>query len=94
MNTDPHHTLELLDTLQSLGFDDSAFVVVHHMPVTIDRHRRYCMKTGEFQVNSKNALVQQRLEIILAAFKAGGFANGSSELFYKLARDATVKVPL
>jgi hypothetical protein len=94
----PSKTLELLAELEALGFDDSAFSVMHHFakPVRIARHRGYCemlqREGGAFRTNS-NRLVQRRLAMVLAMYKAGNFASGSSEVFQHLAHAAVAEVP-
>ncbi len=61
---DPQDTLNLLDQLQPLGFDDSAFALLHHFREggqlhTIAQHRHYCQqRTGDFKTDSNNERIQ------------------------------------
>jgi hypothetical protein len=74
-NTDPRRTIELLDELERLGFDDAAFQRLHHFwqrppgdpgrHPTINDHRGYCVRTQSFQAGQNNARLQRRLEMVL-----------------------------
>ena len=99
MNTDPKRTVRLLNQLEKLGFDDRACAALHHMGdsnwgQTIQRHRRYCERKTKFRDDGKNARVQRRLEYVLAAYEATGLSSGSSDLFYKLAKDSVARIPM
>jgi len=57
----PKDTLMLLDRLESLGFDDNAFSVLHHFreqgrEAKIAGHRSHCEKTGSFKEGKKMRL--------------------------------------
>jgi hypothetical protein len=96
VNTDPADTVALLDELESLGFDNGAFSVVHHFEPapSIARHRHYCSTRVErFEPGGTNARVQQRLRAILGAYRGGGFQRRSADLFEFLARAAVVEFP-
>jgi hypothetical protein len=94
MNTDPSQTRALLDILQPLGFDDSAFHLIHHMQrATIASHRDYCLERSIFKENGTNPKVQRRLELILEFYKAGRFKGESSDQFQQLAKYSVVKCP-
>jgi hypothetical protein len=96
--SDPSRTLAFLQELESLGFRDDAFAVLHHFkePETIANHRRYCEmlveETSTFRTNS-NRLVQRRLEMVLAMYKAAKFTSEASEVFVHLARATVVGLP-
>jgi hypothetical protein len=48
---------------------------------TIATHRGYCEGIkNAFEYDGTNALVQQRLELVLNAYRAGGFKSGCSEV--------------
>jgi hypothetical protein len=96
--SDPYRTLAVLRELESMGFGDDAFSLLHHFkePETIANHRRYCdmllEEKATFRTNS-NRLVQRRLEMVLAMYKAGGFVDVAPEVFAHLARAAVVGLP-
>jgi len=95
---DPARTLALLAELEALGFPDSAFVILHHhgQPQGITDHRRYCEMLAEegatFRTKN-NQLVQRRLEMVLAMYKAGAFASGAPRVFEFMAQAALLEVP-
>jgi hypothetical protein len=96
--TDPLRTLALLDELQTLGLSDKAFSIIHHFqkPETIASHRNYCEmlseEGGRFRTKN-NPLVQRRLEMLLAMYKAGGFKGQYTVVWEHLAQAATLEVP-
>jgi len=91
-------TIELLDELEALGFDDQAFGHLHHFRATrgvydtIAAHRRYAEKTAEFRKGGTNEKVQRRLELVLNAYKAGPFTR-SKPVFLALAQAAVDEIP-
>jgi hypothetical protein len=98
MPNDPKRSIELLGMLGELGFTDTALSHLHHrrlngQSVTIERHLRYCEGIGSFHNDGANALVQRRLEIVLMAYKAGGFKTGREEVFVALADAAFYELP-
>lgn len=95
-------TLDILDQLTSLGFDDSAFWLVHHARLrnwreTISSHREYCKSicsnTGEFLDDSENERVQRRLAWILAKHEKSGAQSNDSAHFRELAEAAFKGLP-
>jgi hypothetical protein len=93
----PQDTLNLLDELQTLGFDDSAFALLHHFrergePHTIAAHRGYCERTGEFRADFNNERTQRRLEFVLREYRSAG-ATASPALFSELAERAWAAIP-
>lgn len=96
--TDPARTLHLLQQLEDLGMSDSAFSILHHFskPESIARHRDYCQRLvdeGARFRTANNPRVQRRLEMVLAMYKAGGFASGHQGVFGHLAKAAALEVP-
>jgi hypothetical protein len=86
--TDPKRTIELLDELEKLGFNDWAFGRLHHFRtngkrVTIEEHRKHCEGIGSFQ-NGDDEVVQRRLELVIGAYRRGGFRSGRSEVLAAL----------
>ena len=64
----PQRTLDLLDQLEALGFDDSAFSSLHHYRLkgvadTVKKHRDYCKTQNSLRSNDSNEEVQRRLEM-------------------------------
>jgi len=92
---DPKETVLLLDELERLGFTDQAFHVLHHFrsDETLSRHRAYCEVHDSFRTDGNNELVQKRLRMVLAAYKAGGFRSGKPEVFVALAEAAFRNTP-
>lgn len=85
----PGRTLQLLSRLERLGFSDRAFGILHpEKPQSIAAHRRYCeqlrQRNGRFRARS-HELLQQRLELLLHFYEAGGFTARSSMIFEHLA---------
>jgi hypothetical protein len=94
-STDPKRTIELLNKLGRLGFNDQAFERLHHMGLgeTIARHRDYCERTHRFLLDSNNARTQERLELVLDAYRCAGFKSGKHEVFVALAKAARAEIP-
>ena len=91
--TDPKRTVRLLDELESLGFSDDAFSLIHHFPdEKIARHRDYCRKVEAFQADGSNERVQRRLELVLRAYWAGGFKSSKPEVWEALSKAAVAEV--
>jgi hypothetical protein len=91
----PKRTIELLDQLSALGFSDDDFRVIHHMAnASIRSMRIYCQRIDEFQADGTNQMVRERLELVLALFKAGHFmAPAKPGVFSGLAQSALAEVP-
>ena len=91
--SEPNKTIELLDQLVELGFNDEFFDIVHHFEgETIQHHWNYCAKhSGRFQSGGTNEQVQKRLKIVLDSFLGGGFEN--KEVFRFLAHASVKEVP-
>lgn len=94
---DPQGTLELLDKLVGLGFDDEAFWRVHHWREkgdreTIRHHADYCRGRSSFRTEA-NPLVQRRLRLVLDAYRKGGFSSRRPEVFTYLAEAAYAELP-
>jgi hypothetical protein len=90
---DPDTTVKLLDELEDLGFNNDAFATLYHFKEkgradTIAEHRAYCIKAAPFQDGSLNARIQQRLSLVLNAYKHGGFKSRKAEVFRCLAEAA------
>ena len=93
MPTDPRRTIQLLGELSDLGFTNHAFHVLHHMrEVTIESHKAYCRRTAEFREGSNNARIQMRLELVLKAYRAGGFQRGEP-ILVKLSEASVEEIP-
>lgn len=90
---DPQTTVRLLDELEELGFNNEAFAALHHFKQqgradTIAEHRAHCIESDSFAEGSVDARVQQRLQLVLAAYQQGGFHSGRAEVFRCLAEAA------
>jgi len=95
---DPKKSLELLRSLSELGFTDEAFAHLHHFRLTdkkalISAHRYYCEKILVFQPGGENELVQQRLSMVLRAYRSGGFQSKDPSVFCALADAAFYELP-
>jgi hypothetical protein len=96
---DPKRSIELLNALVELGFTDEAFSRLHQrrladQKVTIERHQRYCAETIEsFRPDGENELLQQRLALVLNAYRAGGFNSRRSQVWMALADAAFHELP-
>jgi hypothetical protein len=87
--TDPERTVQLLNELESLGLDDSAFRELRQRPrASIARHREYSRRRGKFQEDGTNARVQERL-----AFVRANCEGASARDFSRLAREAIARFP-
>ncbi len=90
---DPKATVLLLDELEDLGFNNEAFAALYHFKEkgradTIAEHRAYCMEQTGFEDGSLDARVQQRLSLVLNAYKLGGFQSRKADVFRCLAEAA------
>ena len=93
----PKDTLLLLDRLESLGFTDSAFALLHHFrskgrDEPISKHRSHCEITNEFQDDGNNEKVQLRLKLVLSAYLLGGFKKTDPKIFECLAEAAYLEI--
>ena len=101
-STDPKRTLQLLDDLEKLGFDNGALKILHHKSAngeTIKSHRKFCEgREFPFEENRLDSQVQQRLEFVLREFKALGFDASDDEeantIFHRLAKASIIAVPI
>lgn len=96
--TNPKKSLELLRALTELGFTDEAFTQLHHsrlknQKALISAHRHYCEKIESFQGDGQNERVQRRLELVLTAYRAGGFRSSDPRVFAALADAAFHELP-
>ena len=96
--TDPKRTIELLGELEKLGFNDWAFARLHHFRIngkraTIHAHRKYCEGIASFQGGGENEVVQRRLELVIDAYRKGGFQSGRSDVFAALADASFHELP-
>lgn len=94
----PHRTIELLNELQRLGFDDGAFSRLHHFRLkgrrdTIEAHRKYVVERGELRDGDSNEELQRRLEMVLKAYRGAGFTSGSPFVFAALAEATFLELP-
>ena len=98
----PQRTLDILDRLHSLGFNDDAFWRLHHFRLkgdtdTIQAHREYLEKQiakgANLRDGDRNEEVQRRLELVLGAYEKGGFVSRNPAVFASLAEAAFVEVP-
>jgi hypothetical protein len=92
----PEKTIEILDELEGLRFDDNAFWRLHHFRergrhATIKSHRSHCAKVKSFRGCGNNSLVQQRLDAVLRCYKAWRGAGRPN--FATLAENAYRKHP-
>ena len=90
---DPKATIGILDELEDLGFHNDAFAALYHFKEkgradTIAEYRAYCIEQDSFQDGSLNARIQKRLELVLNAYKLGGFRSGRADVFRCLAEAA------
>jgi hypothetical protein len=96
--TTPKRTIELLDELEKLGFNDWAFARLHHFRIngeraTIEVHRRHCEGIGSFRRDGEDEVVQRRLELVIDAYRKGGFRSGRSDVFAALADASFHELP-
>lgn len=94
----PQRTIELLEQLQSLGFDDAAFAKLHHFRLsgkndTIAKHRKYVLQQANLRENDSNEEVQRRLALVLTTYRNGGFTSRSSSVFQALADAVFHEIP-
>ena len=94
----PKRSVELLNQLETLGFTDEAFALLHHSRVrgrrdTIVSHRSYCEKHSLFQRDGDNERTQRRLEFVLRRYLHGGGSDCRSDIFVELANRAFGEIP-
>jgi hypothetical protein len=97
---DPQVALNLLNQLQSLGFDDKDFARLHHNQnqkhprwETIKSFRDYCERTGKFRTDQNNERVTRRLARILQKYLALGSGSRSAAVISQLAEAAYAEIP-
>lgn len=92
---DPERTIELLDRLEPLGYDNAVHKMLHHKPDdTIKTHRRYCRRgVKTFQPDSNNHRFQRRLALVLGAYEGGSFEPGHRDVLFRLAETARRLIP-
>src|SRR6202035_2390436 len=83
---------------RKLGFNDWAFARLHHFRIngkraTIHAHRKYCEGIASFQGGGENEVVQRRLELVIDAYRKGGFQSGRSDVFAALADASFHELP-
>lgn len=95
----PAETLRLLDELQSIGFDNQSFSILHHVEdESLTKYRSYCERQqaagAKFLQNASNEHVQLRLAMVLGAFRGGDFPPGVPAVLECLARAAVAALPI
>lgn len=85
-------TLELLDELERLGFDEAAFAILHFKIEgnSLKKHRDYCndkVQKGDYLRSKHDCGTQQRLELVLSSHKRNPSTN-----FRELAEQAVDQV--
>ena len=91
-NCRAQHTLELLDELERLGFDEAAFAALHFKIEgnSLEKHREYCkhkVQNSDGLLSRHDCGTQERLEIVLNTFK-----HNLSTIFRDLADQAVDRV--
>ena len=95
-------TLEILDRLIAIGFDDEAFWRTHHFRArghkeTVASFRGYCVKMmaqgSVFQAGGTNEKVHLRLKFILKTYEELGLSPGQKKVFPALAEAAYFGIP-
>jgi hypothetical protein len=96
----PRETLSLLGELESIGFTDEAFRLLHHFRrrtnnhrLTIAAFRSYCEKTSAFRPDHNNERVQRRLRMVFDNYRQAGFGLGQADKFKSLAEAAFLEIP-
>ncbi len=94
----PQWGLELLHTLEQLGFNDDSFWRLHHFRLrgkreTISGFRTYCRKISEFSPTGTNERVCERLSFVLQAYRDRGLPPNQTGIFVELAVEAFSKLP-
>jgi hypothetical protein len=96
------HSLDLLNELESLGFNDEAFWRLHHFRTrgdkdTVQLHRDYLTKQlaagATLRDNDSNEEVQRRMQLVLDWYKRGAFNSDPAGVFAGLAEVAFELVP-
>ena len=92
-------SVELLDDLERLGFNNTLYRQIHHIKNdTINSHKAYCNKSPkmEFAQRSNNALVQLRLLHIHDQIVPQGDADRlvDTQMFQRLVNEALKRYPL
>src|SRR6266568_508131 len=101
---DSKQTVDLLDKLVKLGFNDDAFWRLHHkreptekrphpVPHKIKEHRRYCDAGHIFNHDEENERVYRRLAFVWKIYTDIGFSYNETNVFIALAEAAFVAIP-
>lgn len=93
----PQRTITLLNQLRTYGFSDDDFRVIHHngSKASIASHLGYCEEIGSFnEGHPTNIQVRDRLELVLASFRAGDYHRPARPgVFRALANAAVAEIP-
>jgi|GEM_PF-2964477 len=94
----PQRTVALLNQLRAYGFTDDDFRIVHHngQIASIVSHMGYCEGRNHFSdSHPTNAQVRDRLELVLASYRAGDFVRPARPgVFRALAAAAVAEIPM
>lgn len=90
---DPKLTIEALDDLTRIGFNNEAFKILHHLNDNLDSFRRWCVSKTTFAKGGNNSLVHERLRYVLNEYRRRGVDDKKSNVFIDLAREALAKIP-
>jgi hypothetical protein len=84
-------TAMFLRELEKHGFTEAAFRKLHHFgeKARLKSFRKYSERV-DFRANGTNAVVEQRLELVLRSFLLGGFTK--PEAFIHLAEAVRVEI--
>lgn len=100
--TDPRRTIQLLNSLERVGFSDAAFKILHHKHEPISVHCEWCRKKRisplkPFRHGLLDWQVQRRLEFVLREYSilaSNDLENEVAiEVFRRLAEASLVLIP-
>lgn len=86
-------TLQLLEELEKMGFDDDAFGRLHHKRETITGMRKYCEDHSSRIFSEANERVYERLAFVLNASRELKLSRDQTQLFNTLAEAAFDAIP-
>jgi hypothetical protein len=87
----PTETVELIERLRKMKFDNDAFRLLHHLHGSMNGFEMYARSVASFQQDGNNHRVHKRLELVLDSCANGTPPPGKT--FAALAAEAMCRIP-
>jgi hypothetical protein len=87
----PTETIELIERLRKMKFDNDSFGQLHHLHGSMDGFEKYARKVASFQEDGNNHRVHKRMLFVLDSCANGTPPPGKT--FAALAEEAMRSIP-